>query len=206
MSRPKAVIFDYGNVLCQPQKDADIQAMADVLALDPARFQDAYWEFRIAYDEAQLAPVSYWLCVARAAHRAASSEQIETLRKIDIESWIHPNQTMVEWAKSLRGLGLRTAVLSNMPVDLRDYLLGPASWLPEFDHLTFSCDVHSSKPDAPIYEHCLSGLGVAAPDTLFIDDREPNVTAARDLGMRAVVYDGSPSSLRGLREFRQSRS
>ena len=190
MSQPRAVIFDYGNVLSQAQKDSDIHAMASLLALEPAPFADAYWRFRVAYDEAQLGPVAYWRAVAEAADRPVTSEQIERLRKLDVDSWILPNREMVDWAKSLRGLGTRTAVLSNMPVDLRDYLLGPQSWLPEFDHLTFSCDVRSSKPDAAIYLHCLQGLGVAAAEALFIDDREPNVVAARDLGMRAVLFDG----------------
>jgi putative hydrolase of the HAD superfamily len=188
--QPKAVIFDYGNVLCEAQKPSDIQAMANVLDLARASFEDAYWRFRVAYDEAQLDPISYWRAVAESADRTVTSEQVESLRKIDIESWIHPNPAMVDWAKNLRQRGMKTAVLSNMPVDLREYLAGPHSWLPEFDHMTFSCDVRSSKPDAAIYQHCLEGLGVVASEALFLDDREPNVTAARDLGMRAVLFDG----------------
>ena len=203
MSRPRAVIFDYGNVLSQAQRDSDVQAMANLLMLDQEHFVEAYWRFRVAYDEAQLDPVSYWHAVAGTVARTPAPEQIASLRRLDIESWSHPNREMVTWAQKLRIRGFRTAVLSNMPMDLRNYLLGPESWLPEFDHLTFSCDVRSSKPDAGIYRHCLNGLGVTAAEAVFIDDREPNVIAARDLGMRAVVYDTSPLDLPALLGFHQ---
>ena len=107
---------------------------------------------------------------------------------------------------SLRERGIKTAVLSNMPRDLREFLASPESWLPEFDHLTFSCDVRSSKPGAAIYEHCLEGLGVAAREAVFLDDREPNVTAARNLGMHALIFDGSHLDLPASLEFPQLRT
>jgi FMN phosphatase YigB (HAD superfamily) len=44
------------------------------------------------------------------------------------------------------------------------------------------------KPDAAIYEHTLRGLGVRPEEALFVDDREVNVQAARDLGIRAVQF------------------
>lgn len=204
MTHPKAVIFDYGNVLCQPQTHSQIDAMANVLGLDRAAFDQAYWRFRVAYDEAQMDAESYWTAVAESAGRTASPEQVEQLRRLDIESWINPNPPMLEWAQSLRQRGIKTAVLSNMPVDLRAYLAGPDSWLPKFDCLTFSCDVRSSKPGAAIYRHCLDGLGVLPSEAMFLDDREPNVTAARDLGMHALIYDGSRLDLPASLGFPQS--
>jgi FMN phosphatase YigB (HAD superfamily) len=52
------------------------------------------------------------------------------------------------------------------------------------------------KPDAAIYEHTLRGLGVKPEETLFVDDREINVQAARELGIRAVRFQ----SIEQLRE------
>ena len=51
---PTAIIFDYGNVLSQPQPLADIEAMASVLELPTEIFRRAYWQFRLAYDSIQL--------------------------------------------------------------------------------------------------------------------------------------------------------
>ena len=39
-----------------------------------------------------------------------------------------------------------------------------------------------------MYEHALRGLGVAAVDALFLDDREENVEGARRLGMHGLLF------------------
>jgi putative hydrolase of the HAD superfamily len=152
------------------------------------RFQEAYWQFRVAYDEAELDADSYWRSVAGAADRTVDVDKMTSLRRLDIQSWIHPNPTMLRWAKRVRKAGIKTAVLSNMPADLREYLVGPESWLPPFDQMTFSCEVHRSKPAPEIYRHCLEGLGVSASEALFIDDRHPNVEGARKLGLHVLLF------------------
>lgn len=195
MSHIAAVIFDYGNVLSDVQDNAAVEAMAGVLKLDPQSFQRAYWQFRVAYDEAALSPESYWHAVSGSADRTVQSGDIRRLRRLDVESWVLPNLPMVEWAKRLRDAGTKTAVLSNMPVDLRDYVLGSETWLPEFDAMTFSCDLHCSKPDARIYRDCLERLGTPPTETLFLDDREPNVEAARAIGMHSIVFTGARTAL-----------
>jgi putative hydrolase of the HAD superfamily len=75
-----------------------------------------------------------------------------------------------------------------MPVELRSYLMTAVAWFPEFDHLTFSCDLGVVKPRPEIYESCLEGLGVSPQDTLFFDDRGDNVGAAHALGIHAVLF------------------
>jgi len=44
------------------------------------------------------------------------------------------------------------------------------------------------KPDPPIYHACLEALGVPAPQALFIDDREVNITGAHAVGMHGIVF------------------
>lgn len=183
----KAVIFDYGNVLSEPQNAAEIQDMAGILDLPASEFKKCYWTFREAFDQAKLQPPEYWNNVAELAGRALSHAQIDNLIELDSLSWMHPRTTIVNWARTVRRSGLRIALLSNMPVTLRDALEGCA-WMPAFDQRTFSCDLAITKPSPEIYLHCLGGLGLAPWDVLFLDDREPNVQAARDLGMHALQF------------------
>ena len=194
-----AVIFDYGNVLSDVQATSDIDSMAGVLNLDRAQFQEAYWQFRVAYDEAELTPESYWHSVADYASQTIDDAKLAELRRMDIRSWIRPNPPMVRWAGRLREAGIKTAVLSNMPSDLFEYLRGPESWLPQFDQLTFSCETHCSKPAAEIYRHCLDGLGVAPEKALFLDDREPNIEGALKLGMRGLLFSSVAAAIAELK-------
>lgn len=183
----KAVIFDYGNVLSEPQTAAEIQSMARILDLTAAEFKTFYWTFREAYDEAKFEPREYWNNVAQLAGRTLSQPQIENLIELDSLSWMHPRSTVVDWAHTVRRAGFRTALLSNMPVTLRD-ALQRCAWLPAFDQRTFSCDLAITKPSPRIYLHCLGELGLAPWDVLFVDDRAPNVQAAQAVGMHAFQF------------------
>jgi putative hydrolase of the HAD superfamily len=194
---PSAIIFDYGNVLSQPQPIADAQGMADILNLPLAQFTEVYWRFRVEYDAAALEPVEYWNTVAQNASRALTGDQIGALIEIDSRSWSYPDPVMAQWARRLRAAGLKTAILSNMPVTVRDYVLR-CPWLPEFDVRVFSCEVGVCKPAPKIYKDCLNQLGAAPSDVLFLDDRESNVRAAQALGMHALLFANPPAAAREI--------
>ncbi len=184
----KALIFDYGNVLCLPQEPADIQAMASIFKLPAEEYAPLYWRDRYPYDEGKLDAPAYWHAVAEQSGHPLTPAELDELRRIDIVSWCNPSKKMIDFARQNRERGIRTAVLSNMPPDLRHYLTTRVPWLPQFDHMTFSCDVKMVKPDAGIYRHCLAGLGVAPEEALFLDDRQDNVDAAQALGIHAILF------------------
>jgi putative hydrolase of the HAD superfamily len=184
---PQAVIFDYGNVLSESQPAADLQAMASILGVSLARFTEIYWQFRVEYDAAALDPIAYWNMVAQTASRTLTRDQISALIEIDSRSWSHPAPAMPQWARDLRAAGMRTALLSNMPCSVRDYIL-QCAWLPDFDVRVFSCEAGICKPEPEIYRNCLSQLGVQPSEALFLDDREANIRAAETLGWHAVLF------------------
>jgi len=195
MIHPKAVIFDYGNVLCLPQTTNDMAAMARVASIGTAEMHRFYWRTRLPFDRGDLDVHSYWDALAAEAGRTFTATQLEEIIRLDNESWSRPDPVMVRWAARLRASGIRTGVLSNMPITLRIWLTAHARWLDDFDHRTFSCDVRLAKPEPAIYEHSLRGLGVAPADALFLDDREANVEGARRLGLHGLLFR-SPAQAR----------
>jgi FMN phosphatase YigB (HAD superfamily) len=56
-----------------------------------------------------------------------------------------------------------------------------------FDEVMTSAHVGMSKPDARIYHHFLQTHKLTASDCIFIDDKEPNVLAARAAGMHGIL-------------------
>ena len=54
-----------------------------------------------------------------------------------------------------------------------------------------SCDTGLRKPDPRAWEHALETLGAAPHEVLFVDDREGNVRAARELGIGALRFEGA---------------
>jgi putative hydrolase of the HAD superfamily len=167
--------------------------MLSILDLPPSQFTEVYWRFRLDYDAALLSPSAYWNTVAQTASRSLTPSQIAALTEIDSRSWSHPAPIMPQWASDVRAAGLRTAILSNMPAPIRDYVLR-CPWLPEFDSKTFSCDAGVCKPEPKIYHDCLNQLGVKPSETLFLDDREPNIRAAEALGLHTVLFTDPASA------------
>ena len=191
----KAVIFDYGNVLCRPQPVAEVAAMASMLNLPRDQFEQIYWRHRLAYDEGRLDRFEYW-------HNFGSvtAAQIEELDRLDGRSWTHPDAVIPEWARQLSKAGFRIALLSNMPFTVRDAVLG-CGWLPEFEQRTFSCELRISKPAPEIYRHCLTELDVAARDALFLDDRTANVEGAKEVGMEGIIFTSADALAAELGRF-----
>lgn len=188
MIQPKAVIFDYGNVLCQPQRLSDQEAMARIIGVPVVDFGRLYWQRRGSYDSHELDASSYWRWIAEQAGCAISQEQLQEFVRLDSESWARPCPTATSWVARLKESGFRTAILSNMPLAIRQYLESQCSWFPEFDHHTFSCDVGCIKPDRRIYDHSLEGLSLQPDEVLFLDDRSENIEAAENLGMHCLLF------------------
>ena len=81
------------------------------------------------------------------------------------------------------------------------YLRENFDWIDQFDCITFSAEVGLIKPDAAIYEHTLRGLGVAPSETLFVDDREINIQAAREIGIHSVKFQSTAQLRKELEEI-----
>jgi putative hydrolase of the HAD superfamily len=184
----KAVILDYGEVLCLlPTPDA-IARMARIFHVDPQSFLPIYTESRGPYDRGDLLPEEYWHAFASQAGVTLSGDMIEELRRWDVEMWSRTNGPMILWLENLRSAGLKTAILSNMPVDMVTHVRRNFPWMKHFDHQIFSADVRRVKPEPAIYEYSLDVLKVPASEVLFVDDRDANLEQARAAGMRGIRF------------------
>jgi putative hydrolase of the HAD superfamily len=184
----KAVILDYGQVLVRCPTVPEFERMAEMFNVSFERFY-ALWEAsRNVYDRGDVTAEEYWLQLAAKTNSKLTPEQIEILRQVEVEIWGHTDPEMLDWLSRVHAAGITTGLLSNMPLDMRKYVLENFRWMDDFDFKTFSAEVRLIKPDPAIFEYTLQGLGVAATEALFVDDREANITAARSLGIRGIQF------------------
>jgi putative hydrolase of the HAD superfamily len=183
-----SVIFDYGLVLVPSPTAADFGSMAKILGVSFETFYPLWENSRGAYDRGDITAEEYWLEMAAQTHSSLNSQQIETLRQIEVEIWARPDPVMLAWLDALHAGGFKTALLSNMPLDLMYYVEKYFQWMQKFNFKTFSAAARLIKPEPAIYEYTLRGLGVPAGEALFVDDREPNIRAAKALGMHAIQF------------------
>jgi putative hydrolase of the HAD superfamily len=181
-------IFDYGKVLVHDQSEEDRSQMAAILGISKDQFEELYWKDRLDYDKGLLTEVEYWQAIGQVGGKLPSVDQIDKLVKVDTESWMRFDEPMWEFVDELRAAGKRVAILSNMPMSLGETIKASTQRFRNFDHVTLSYEVRSVKPEAPIYEDCLAGIGTAIKKTIFFDDKIVNVRGAEMLGLDAIEF------------------
>jgi len=182
----RAVIFDFGEVLCEAPDPAILVKMAETFRMEPVKFIEKYHLSRPPYDRGDITPEEYWRGFTEREGVKASAEEREQLRQWDLQMWSRIRPEMVKWAESLGEAGYRTSILSNMQQDMVDHVRRSFPWVQSFTCQIFSAEVRSVKPEAKIYEACLACLDVAPEEALFVDDREVNLAAAREHGIAGV--------------------
>jgi putative hydrolase of the HAD superfamily len=187
-SEIRAVILDYGEVLCHRPSREELDRLRNVFGADENSFRTLWDKNRGAFDRGDMTAEAYWSALAEDAGVEVDRAQLDQACWWDIEMWGKANEEMVAWLRQLRSEGIKTALLSNIHPRMIAYVRENFDWLELFDWKTFSAEVRMIKPEREIYEHTLRGLGARAAETLFVDDREINVRAARDLGMHALQF------------------
>jgi putative hydrolase of the HAD superfamily len=183
----RAVIFDYGNVLCRPPSERQLSDAAKLCGLSVDDFVQAFWRKRREYDRGTDAR-DYWLDIAQASGRVFDETLIAEMMRREVDFWACFDERVLSWARDLRSAGLRTGILSNLPRTLGERLRTEPGFLEHFDQVTFSYELGFIKPEAPIYQHAIEGLGVKPAEALFLDDRPENVEGARAAGIHAEVF------------------
>lgn len=184
----RAVIFDYGMVLSQPQEPSALNNLLAITGLDRETFDSHYWTHRHAYDMGKLNGPAFWRQFASDTSIELTATDIERLIENDVLMWSTINEPMLRWARSLAEAGLKIGILSNMGEDTLAYMRQEFAWLGDFDHHTWSCELGIAKPDPAIYTYTCEKLGVAPAEALFLDDKPENILAAEAVGLAGIQF------------------
>ncbi len=194
----RAVILDFGEVLCHLPTPEAIDRLARMFEMDSQSFFPIYLESRGPYDRGDLLPAEYWEKFAARLGVSLDGDAIARARQIDLELWSQINEVMIRWLRQIHSAGFKTAILSNMPSDMVSHLRNNFAWINHFDHHIFSAEVRSIKPEPAIYQHCMEALGVHPSEALFIDDRDANLEQARAVGIRSIRFQSVEQLRRDL--------
>ncbi|MBR5712288.1 MAG: HAD family hydrolase [Lachnospiraceae bacterium] len=188
----KAVVFDLFETLVTEwgHRKYTKREMSEDLGIDKETF-DIYWEEKEldryvgSIDFEDSIRYVFRQCgktVDEATLAAVTDLRIST--KAGCFTAVLPEVT--ELLKTLRRMGLKTAILSNCSSEEVRVLMESeiASY---FDEIVLSYEVGMKKPDAGIYEEATRRLGIPAAECLFVGDGGSNeLVGARNAGMTAV--------------------
>ena len=197
-----AVLWDFGGVFT-PSPFAAIEAAGDELGIAPAaaiayvfgpydQDSDHPWH-RLERGELTMDAAREHIMAAAAAD-GVELDPWDLLMRMGTTDGPLVNADVLAAAHAVRARGLRSGLVTNNIVELRD---GWRSLVPVdelFEVVVDSSEEGVRKPDPRIFEIALERLDGPAPDRVaFLDDYQGNIDAAGGLGLRAIRVDPDPA-------------
>lgn len=102
--------------------------------------------------------------------------------------------------RSAKAAGYKIYGLTNWSAETFPMIRDTYPVFQEFDGIVVSGEEHLLKPDAAIYRCLLERYALRAEESLFIDDNQDNVAAARAIGMEAVRFENAEQLVQVLEQ------
>jgi len=180
------IVFDLGNVLVDFDPKFYMQSFGFTEQEVQNLFRLVYDEDWRLYDRGDYASVTDLCDAVCKKHPTYASE----FKKILCPEWVRIHSLKEDTASylvELKTRGYRIYLLSNLSKESFDYI----SRYPFFaliDGGVYSYQEHICKPDAGIYEVLLARYALQPDETVFLDDAEANIEAAKQIGMLGIVF------------------
>jgi putative hydrolase of the HAD superfamily len=185
-----ALFFDVGGVLATNGWDRDSRRLAvSGFQLDPPDFDRRHGEVVDAFDAGRMTLDAYLdHTVFHVARSFSRQEFVDFMRAQSMG-----NDATLAVAARLSSLNrFFMATLNNESLDLNAYRIQKFGLRRYFSAFFSSCYLGIAKPDERIFRLAMNVAQRPPGECLFIDDRLPNVDAARRCGMRGIHYEGAP--------------
>ncbi len=110
------------------------------------------------------------------------------------------NAAVIKITRKARAKGYKTATITNVIKPY--YIYNKKTGLYKgFSSVFASCNLHMRKPNRNIYLYALKRLNAKPQECIFIDNTKENVTAARKIGMKAILFKNAGQMKRELKSL-----
>ena len=188
MTAPTArnVMFDFGGVLVRWRPDEVLARLFDDPAVHERLMQEMLkhpdW---LDFDRGTLEEPD---AIERFARRTGfTTGEIATLMH-ELRESLTPLPDSIALLEDLSKRGVPLYGLSNMPIVTFARLRERYGFWSLFRGIVISGEIKLLKPEPEIFHHAAGRFGLSYGETLFIDDHEPNIATARQLGLNTVLF------------------
>jgi epoxide hydrolase-like predicted phosphatase len=200
----RAIILDIGGVLeitPDPQMTGLIERWGRRLHLKPGDLAERL-EWLGNSGTLGTCTEDEWLNDLRAVTGMDQAQCAEFMADFWAEYLGELNVELVEFIATLRP-HYRIALLSNSFLGAREREQERYHFQEMTDLIIYSHEVGLAKPDPRIYQLTCVRLGLPPHETIFLDDDEPNIIAAREFGMQAILFGDTRQAIAEVRALLQ---
>ena len=186
----KNLVFDFGGVLTAIKTEQAIERFRNLGLQNPEEYLNAYKQTGIFFklENGDIDAETFCAELGKLCGRTISYDEA-------LHAWmgfiVAVQTEWMEYLQTLRG-SYRLCVLSNTNPFLQGWARSPKftaegkSLDDYFDELYLSYLMGCSKPGKDIYKKMLADGNMLPEETLFVDDGERNIEAAKELGIRTL--------------------
>jgi FMN phosphatase YigB (HAD superfamily) len=191
----KAVVFDFGNVLCRLDRPSMDEALASHSPFDQKRVEAIIWgtDIELAAETGRVDARGHF----RRIKEAIRGEESWTFDSFAEECMrcLLPHPEGESALAMVHDKGLRTFILSNTSFLHARFIFEreTLATIPELYALSYK--VGCMKPDPRIWLWLLERSGLDAKDCIYVDDIQTYCDAAASLGFSSYRYDISSANL-----------
>ncbi|MCZ6643493.1 MAG: HAD-IA family hydrolase [Gammaproteobacteria bacterium] len=191
-----AVLFDADGVIQEPS--VAWRGALEALAGDVRRADDLLADIFAAEKPCLTGDEDFETALAGVLLRWNCATPVkEALR---IWTMIDKDDQILNVIAQLRAQPTYVALATNQQAHRAGFMSEELGYAKLFDELFYSCELGYAKPDPEYFLAILGKLELAGENVLFLDDHEPNVSAAMSVGLHARVFRKASgvAELRGL--------
>lgn len=193
----KAIILDWGGVLIDNPVPGFIKYCAEYLKVSEEKFKNIVIKFYFDFSRGLITENTFWKKVCYELN--VSEPIVNSLLAESFKSVYSEKDEVIAVISSLKNDGYKIALLSNTETPMVDCFREKKYEF--FDVTVFSCIEKTAKPDRKIYEIALDRLAVKPHEAVFVDDKEENIAAAKNIGINTILFKDSDQFKKELFSF-----
>lgn len=193
------IIFDVGKVLVSYEPEEYMKGLGldeqTRAAIQAAMFENPLWDDS---DQGLGTPEEFL-----ERFTAGAPQYAEEIRRVHttVGGTIELLPYAVNWILDLKARGYHIYILSNYSENMINQTRQKLEFLPLVDGAVFSYAYKQLKPEREIYLTLLDEYWLEPEESVFIDDREENVEAAKRLGIHGILFRDYAQASRELNEL-----
>ncbi len=198
MSQIKAILWDFAGVVLFTVKGSFNSLLAERLNVPLSNVEQVMnSEMNDLWDIGEIDDVTFYTYMLDTLRQPM--EKISIIQRFVVKDF-YVDQDVLSRIRDL-SKDYTNVLLTNFPQHFHEFI--KTDWIIDgaFDHVIASCDVKLIKPDPAIYLLALERAGCSPHESVFLDDREVNVRAAKSLGIQGIIFRDKDQAMLELEDL-----
>jgi len=183
----KAIIFDYGNVICYFTNEIFVEKIAKIAGKTPEVIKKLIYQDSDVgkrFESGQLSGQQFYEELSQICGINVPYLELKTIYSKDKYIRVEGTKELIEKLKT----NYKVSLLSNTSEWDWDYMVESAPEILTFETISTSFGAKAMKPKKEIFEDALAKLNLKAEECVFVDDILEYVEAAKELGFEAIQF------------------